>query len=346
MIRRRLARQLESCIGVSTMMDRIFQSLQRLFSFFRRAQLDRELDAEIASHVQLATEENLQRGLTPDEARRQALVRFGGPQQAREQHREARSLPFLETLLQDLRFAFRVLRKSPGFSAIAVLTLALGIGASTAIFSVVDAVLLRPLPYPNPQQVVTVWELSNNGHRMHLADPNFLDLREQNHSLVGLADFSSGPESVSGGSEPVRMNIAAVSQDFFKVMGVEPALGRLFASDELRLHGSPAMIVSYGYWQQYLGSRAGFSNVRLTMGGQVYPVVGVMPRGFDFPSGVSAWVSREQLDEWSSSRTSHNGEGIGRLRDGISLKQARADLSTIARRIKGHYGKEGDINSG
>src|SRR5215831_6559340 len=197
------------------MMDRFFQSLQRLFSFFRRAQLDRDLDAEIASHVQLATEENLQRGLSPDEARRQALVRFGGPQQAREQHREARSLPFLETLLQDLRFAFRVLRKSAGFSAIAVLTLALGIGASTAIFSVVDAVLLRPLPYPNPQQVVTVWELSNNAHRMHLADPNFLDLREQNHSLVGLADFSSGPESVSGGSEPVRMNIAAVSQDFF-----------------------------------------------------------------------------------------------------------------------------------
>src|SRR5205807_5341841 len=138
-------------------------------------------------------------------------------------------------------------------------------GASTAIFSVVDAVLLRPLPFPNPHQVVTVWELSANGRRMHLADPNFLDFREQNHTLVGLADFNTGPESVSGGSEPVRMSIAAVSQDFFKVMGVEPALGRVFLTDELRLHGTPAMIVSYGYWQQYLGSRADFSNVRLTM---------------------------------------------------------------------------------
>ena len=252
----------------------------------------------------------------------------------------------MTTLLQDIRYALRMLLKSPGFTAAAVLTLALGIGASTAIFSVVDAVLLRPLPFPNPHQVVTVWELSANGRRMHLADPNFLDFREQNHTLVGLADFNTGPESVSGGSEPVRMSIAAVSQDFFKVMGVEPALGRVFLTDELRLHGTPAMIVSYGYWQQYLGSRADFSNVRLTMEGQVYSVVGVMPQGFDFPPKVSAWVPREQLDEWSTSRTSHNGEGIGRLRDGTSLEQARADLSTIARRIKSQYGKDADVKSG
>jgi MacB-like periplasmic core domain len=248
--------------------------------------------------------------LSPEEARRQALLRFGGPPQAKEHHREARSLPLLETLLQDLRFAFRTLLKSPGFTAVAVFTLALGIGTSTSIFSVVDAVPLRPLPYADPQQVMTVWELSAHGHRMHLADPNFLDFREQNRTFVGLAEFSSGPESVSGGGEPVRMNVAAISQGFFKVMGVEPVRGRDFAADELRLHGTPAMIVSYGYWQQYLGGRADFSNVRLTMEGQVYLIVGVMPQGFDFPPTVSAWVPREQLYEWTPSRTSHNGEVI------------------------------------
>ena len=328
------------------MTNRFHQSFQRLRSLFRRAQLDRDLDAEIPAHLEAAIEENLERGLAPAEARRQALLRFGGPQQAKEQHREARGLPLVETVLQDLRFAFRRLRKSPGFTAVAVLTLALGIGASTSIFSVVDAVLLRPLPFPNPQQVVTVSELSADGHRMHLADPNFLDFREQNHTLFGLAQYSSGPASVAGGSEPVRMNVAAVSQGFFKVMGVEPVRGRDFVAEEMRVHGAPAMIVSYGYWQQYLGGRPSFSNVRLTMEGQVYSIVGVMPQGFDFPTGVSAWVPREQLDEWSSSRTSHNGAGIGRLRDGTSIAQARADLSTIARRIKDQYGKETDIRSG
>ena len=318
----------------------------RLGELFGNEPRERELAAEIESHLQMHIEDNLRAGMSAQEARRNALLKLGGIEQTKENYREQRSLPMLETFLQDLRFTARMFRKNPGFTFVAVLTLALGIGASTAIFSVVDAVLLRPLPFPNPQQVVTVSELSVNGRRMHLADPNFLDFREQNHTLVGLAQFSTGLEPVSGGSEPVRMNVAAVSQDFFKVMGVEPSQGRGFAADELRLHGTPAMIVSYGYWQQYLGSRPDFCDEHLTMEGQVYSVIGVMPLGFDFPQGISAWVSREQLDEWTPSRTAHNGAGIARLREGISLKQARADLSVIARRIKSQYGKDGDINSG
>ena len=245
----------------------------------------------------------------------------------------------METLIQDLRYSIRVLVKNPAFTLIAVLILALGIGASSAIFSVVDAVLLRPLPYPNPQRIVTVWEKEADGHRTRLADPNFLDFRSQNHTLQGLATFFSSPDSVSGGSEPVRVNIALVSQDFFKVMGVEPFRGREFSAEELRLHGSPAMIVSYGYWQQYLGGRPDFSQVRLSMDGQAYSVVGVMPQGFDFVgAGIAIWVPREPYG-WSTSRSSHNGEGIARLRDGVTIEQARADLDTIARRIHAEYGK-------
>jgi putative ABC transport system permease protein len=245
----------------------------------------------------------------------------------------------MQALWQDLKYGLRMLAKSPGFAAIAILTLALGIGASTAIFSVVDAVLLRPLPYPNPQRIVTVWEKEADGHRARLADPNFLDFRSQNHTLQGLATFFSAPESVSGGSEPVRVNVALISQDFFKVMGVDPFRGREFSADEMRVNGAPAMIVSYGYWQQYLGSRADFSRAHLSMDGKTYSVVGVMPQGFDFAAAnVAVWVPREPYG-WSTSRSSHNGEGIARLRDGVSIGQARTDLDTIARRIHAEYGK-------
>ncbi len=239
---------------------------------------------------------------------------------------------------QDLRFGIRTLGKNPGFAAVAILTLALGIGASTAIFSVVDAVLLQPLPYPNPQQIITVWEQEAHGHRAHMTDPNFLDFRAQNHTLSTLAMFASIPESVSGGTEPVRVNIGMVSQDFFKTLGAEPFRGREFAASELVAHGAPAMIVSYSYWRQFLGATNDLSRVRLTMDGTVYPVVGVMPQGFDFPHGVAAWAAWERYG-WGTSRTSHDGEVIGRLRDGATVDQARADLDTIARRIHSDYGK-------
>ncbi|MGC2090841.1 MAG: ABC transporter permease, partial [Candidatus Acidiferrales bacterium] len=239
---------------------------------------------------------------------------------------------------QDLRFGIRTLAKNPAFAAVAILTLALGIGASTSIFSVVDAVLLRPLPYPNPQQIVYVLEQEAHGHRAHMADPNFLDFRAQNHTLTTLAMFASIPESVSGGSEPVRVNIGLVSQDFFKTLGVEPFRGREFAASELVAHGAPAMIVSYSYWRQFLGGTDDLSRARLTMDGAVYPVVGVMPQGFDFPHGVAAWATWERYG-WGTSRTAHDGEVIGRLRDGVTIQQARSDLDTIARRIHSQYGK-------
>lgn len=247
----------------------------------------------------------------------------------------------MNTFLQDFRFGIRTLAKNPGFAAVAILTLTLGIGASTAIFSVVDAVLLRPLPYPHPQQIVVVREKEANGHEPHLADPNFLDFRSQNHTLNALAMFTSVPESVSGGSEPVRMNIGLVSQDFFKAIGVEPFRGRDFATNELVEHGAPAIIVSYGYWKQFLGGTDDLSKVRLALSGidrAIYPVIGVMPRGFDFPAGVSAWVAWEHFG-WSTSRDSHDGLGLGRMRNGVTLEQAQADLSLIARRIHSEYGK-------
>lgn len=248
----------------------------------------------------------------------------------------------METLWQDLRYALRQFAKARGFAAIAILTLALGIGASTSIFSVADAVLLRPLPYPNPQQLVRIWEQTPDGHRINLAAPNFDDFRTQNSTFSSLAEYEYWLTAVSGGSEPVRVNIARASQGFFQTLGVQPFRGRLFSSDEQHPHGAPAVVVSYRYWQRYLGATADFSQARLRLEGGVYPVIGVMPEGFDFPSGVAAWISSE-LEPDTSDRTAHNWRAIGRVRDGVTVAQAHADLSTIARRIRHQYGKKVDL---
>ena len=228
----------------------------------------------------------------------------------------------METLWQDLRYGTRLLAKAPGFAAVAILTLALGIGASTSIFSVADAVLLRPLPYPNPQQIARVWEQTPNGHRINLAQTNFDDFRTQNNAFASLAEYEQWLSSVSGGSEPVRVNIANVSSGFFKTLGVEPFRGRLFAPDEQRPHGAPAVIVSYSYWQRYLGGAADLSKFRLRMERAVYPVIGVMPAGFDFPPGVAAWISSE-LEPEQPNRGAHNWRCLGRVRDGVTVAQAR-----------------------
>src|SRR5438270_462676 len=176
--------------------------LSRMRNSFRGTSLDRDLEAEMASHLQFAIEDNLKSGMSQKEARRQAQLTFGGPQQSKEAHRDSRGLPFLDSVLQDLRFALRLFRKAPSFSVSAILTLALGIGATTAIFSVVYGVLLRPLPYPQPDRIVRLWEQGANRNRMNFADPNFEDIRSQNKSLLAVAEYNSGFATVAGSLAP------------------------------------------------------------------------------------------------------------------------------------------------
>ena len=248
----------------------------------------------------------------------------------------------METLVQDLHYALRVLRKNSGFAFVAIFTLALGIGATTAIFSVVYGALLRPLPYEKPNQIVKLWELDASGHRMSFTDPNFEDLRGQVRSLQGLAEYRAGLESVSGGSEPTRTLTAAVSRDFFRVMRVQPARGRSFAAEDQRFGAAPTAVVSYGYWQQYLGSASDLSQVRLTIANQAVSVVGVLPAGFHFPEDSEIWLPRE-LYARLPSRSAHNWNVIGRLRDGVTVEQAHAELGSLARQIKLQYGQNTDM---
>jgi putative ABC transport system permease protein len=238
----------------------------------------------------------------------------------------------MKSAISDCRYAFRQLRKNPGFAAIAVLTLALGIGVATAIFSVVYGVLLRPLPYPDPGRLVAVFEVNAKGRPTRLADPNFDDFRDRSRSFQAIAKYSQYTASVSGASEPTRTEVARVSPDFLRVLGIAPLRGRDFDPGDAKKGAAPTLLAGYGYWREHLGAPANLSQARLKIDGTVYSVIGVLPPGFEFPSGVGLWLAAD-LEGENPSRTSHNARAIGRLRGGVTVAQANREISAIARRI-------------
>jgi putative ABC transport system permease protein len=245
--------------------------------------------------------------------------------------------------MRDIRFALRTLSRAPFFSIIAILTLALGIGATTAIFTVVDGVLLRPLPYPEPDRIVRLWALGSKGGQMNFSDPDFEDLRDQTRSFASLARVGDwGIISVVGTSEPVRAQEAAVSKEFFRTMGVRPLRGRFFAPDEQREGGTPAVVVSAGFWRSSLGGAPIGSGLTLTFDNRVFTVVGVAPPELDYPAGTALWVPSELYGR-RPSRTAHNWQVVGRTAHGVSLAQARTDASTVAHRLAQQYGDETDM---
>jgi putative ABC transport system permease protein len=247
------------------------------------------------------------------------------------------------TLAQDVRYAARLLRRNPVSSAVAIVTLALGIGATTAMFSVVYGVLLRPLPYPRPERIVELAEVAADGHRMHFADPNFADVRAQSRSLAGVAEYTTELQAVAAaGGDAARVTVAWVSQDFPAVMGVRPALGRAFAAEDQRRGAAPVALVSDSYWRQGLGGATNLGRLRLTVGQQPVAVAGVLPPGFAFPDDAAVWMPRE-LEAAPVSRTAHNWRVVARLRPGATLVQARAELSGIARQLKRQYGRDIDM---
>jgi len=243
------------------------------------------------------------------------------------------------TIWQDLRYAFRMLGKNPGFAVAAIFTLALGVGATTAIFSVVYGVLLRPLPYRNAEQIVRLWEQNNEGGRMNFADPNFKDVRSQNHCLQGVAEFNAFTETVIRENEASRVVSSTVSRDFFEVMGVQPILGRGFAQEEQRFGAETTALVSYAYWKQVLGGARELSSIHLKLREKSVSVIGVLPPGFRFPDNADIWVPREIFVELPS-RSAHNWNVIARLHDGTRLGEARAELKGIAQRLKQQFGQD------
>ena len=245
----------------------------------------------------------------------------------------------MNTLLQDVRFGVRVLRRSPGFTAVAVLVTALGLGATTAIFSVVSAVLLRPLPFDEADRLVSLTERDAQHESVSLSWPDFADWRAQSRTFERLAAYNRDSYNLTGDGEPERLQAAQASADLFPVLRVEAARGRVFTNEEDTAGAAPVVLLSYGLWQRRFGGDAGVVGRQVTLNGKGYTVVGVMPRGFDYPARVDLWVPLGQLYQSSwQNRGNHLGlSGVARLKPGVSFEQARADLDNVATNLERQY---------
>ena len=287
-----------------------------------------------------------------------SLVRHLAPRRRRRARREPRlgaataasfstytREALMESLVRDLRYVTRSLLRTPAFFAVTALTLALGIGATTAIFTVIDSVLLRPLPYPDPERIVHLWQVNAYEGRVAgqnaVSDPNFEDWQAQSRSFAAMAQVGgAGLTSVAGASEPVRVRAAVVSRDFFSVMGVRPVRGRTFVAEEQRQGATPTVVVGYGFWQRYLNADPSVIGTRtLTFQNRVHTIVGVMPPELSYPVGTELWTPRE-LEARTPSRTAHNSRVVARLAPGVTLEQARAELSAVSRRLKQELGDQ------
>jgi len=317
--------------------------------WFRLGDRERELSEEMHHHFEKQVAANLAEGLTPDEARRQAALRFGGVEGVKEDCREQRSGFWLEALWADTRFALRMLRKNPGFTAVAVLTLALGIGATTAVFGVVNAILLKPLPYPNPDKIVMLWwkapisSAQFDADRFPWGKRDFLHFSQSSKAFQSLGAFKSDFFNFAGSGEPVRLDGLRASAGFFSALGVAPSLGRTFTPEEDQPGREFEVILSDQLWRDRFGADPGILGRPITLGGASYTVVGVMPRGFAFPRAeempavlsfpprIQLWVP---LDIPAAPRGPQDLAVIGRLNPGVTREQAAAELRIYGDRME------------
>jgi putative ABC transport system permease protein len=244
-------------------------------------------------------------------------------------------------LAQDLRYALRQLRKNPGFTSVAIITLALGIGATTAIFSVVYGVLLRALPYNDSSRIMAIFEVTPKGTLNRLADPNFDDFRDQNHDFEAIAKYSAYPSLISSTSQLSRSIVAHVSPGFCAVFRVQPIVGRDLNTTDATKGAAPVALISYGYWKQYLASSSDLSQLRLKIDNVDFSLIGVMPPGFQFPQGTDLWIAADREGE-NPSRSSHNYDAVGRLREDVTVTQAKAEISAMGRRIHDAASEQND----
>ena len=313
-------------------------------NFAKRRRRDEELDAEVRGYAEMLAEENVRKGMSPEEARRAARIVLGGVEQVKEQVREARAGAWLDSLLQDLRYGARLLRKSPGFTAVAVLTLALGIGANTAIFSAIETVLLRPLPFKDPERLVDVWQ-NNPTHELWQAVtsyPELLDWKKQNTVFESIAAYrESHGATLSGIPSPVRLHAAIVSPDFFHVLGVNPFMGRAFLPEQDVPGQARVVTLSDQLWQTQFHSDPNIVGRDVIIEEKNYTVVGVMPSGFEFPilaEPIDVWIPLAAYDgPMPTERGVQIYSAFARLLPGIGIEQASSQINAIENRLAHQY---------
>jgi putative ABC transport system permease protein len=321
-------------------MQKIAELWRRILFLRRRGQFDLELEEEMRFHLEMKIEENIGGGMSPEEARYAAQRQLGNHTLLQEDSREMWGFTGIETLMKDIRFGIRMLLKSPGFTVVAVIALALGIGANSAIFSVVNTVLLRPLPYKDPERLVMVWE-DNTRHgypRDTPAAANYIDWRDQNQVFEAMAAIADLSLNLTGSGEPERIDGKRVSANLFSLLGVEPQLGRAFLPEEDQPGGNCVVMMSHGLWQRRFGFDKKIIGQPLTLNGASCTVVGVMPPDFQFPSReAELWVPISFSTQEAANRGRHFLQVIARLKPGVTVQQAQTEMNAIAARLQQQY---------
>ncbi len=304
-----------------------------LRNIFRRQRVERDLADEVGAYLQLAIAKKMKTGMNETEARREAMLELGGVEQVKEQVREVRAGHFFETLLRDLHFGWRSLAKTPGFTAIALLTLALGIGANTAIFSIINAVVLQPLPYPASERLVKIWPEKKV---TSISKKDFLEFKNAAASFDDIAAYSGWGFTITGNGDPARLDGARTTSTLFSLLGVNAIVGRTFLPEEDQPGHDKVALLSYGLWQSRFGGDRRIVGESITIDGESRTVIGVMPQGFNFPGGrtsdlwLPATLDPRDKDDFAAGYLTL----LGRLKTGVTTAQAQAEIAAIARQLR------------
>ncbi len=307
-------------------------------SIWKRKRREAELEEEMRSHLKMAAQDRVERGAPEEDAERATRQEFGNVELVKEVTRDAWGWKWIEDLLEDIRYGARMLRKNPGFTAVAALTLALGIGSNTAMFSVVNSVLLQPLPFRDPERLVRVFSTRESAELYPVCGEDYFDWQSQNRAFESMSLFT-GPQkfNASGAGEPETVSVVRTQANLFSLLGVRPAVGRGFAEEEDQGGADHVAVLSYGFWQRHFGGQTDVIGKSIELNFEKFAVVGVMPRTFNYPESIDVWIPLEMTVERLGRRGGYSYRVLGRMKPGMTFAQTQSDMSAIAKHLEEQF---------